>query len=104
MRIKKSLVLVLGIVGICAVLVGAIFAIAPETFSTIGGIVIICLSLASGLLLSNPISVIPLLAGILVLVLPSQVVGILFALLGISGIIVSVILWRKMHKSFLIHK
>lgn len=101
MKSEKILTLVLGVTAVCALLTGICFVLASKTISIIGGIVIICLSLASGLILPNPISFFTLIAGICTLVFPPQIIGIVFAILGLAGMVTGGILWLKMNKSTL---
>lgn len=99
MKSRKVLISVLCIVAACVLLTGIGFLFASKTISIIGGIVIICLSLASGLILPNPISFFALIAGICALVFPPQIIGIAFAFLGLIGMITGGILQFKMRKA-----
>ena len=98
MNKAKIILLVSGIVSVCLLLTGILFVVASETFSTFGGIVIICLSLASGMIMPNPISFFALIAGLCILVFPSKIVGIIFALLGLTGMVTSGIYGVKKSK------
>lgn len=98
MKLKKFLSLAVGIVAACALLVGIVFIFASKGISVAGGIVIICLSLASGLIFPNPISFWGLIAGVCVLVFPPYVVGIVFAVLGVAGMLTNVIISKRTNK------
>ena len=99
MKLKKFLSRAVCIIAACALLVGAGFIFAPKGFSVAGGIVIICLSLASGLILPNPISFLGLIAGVCVLIFPPKIVGIVFAVLGVAGMLTNVIISSKYLKT-----
>lgn len=87
MNKKKTFAYIIG--GTCAVAVtlGIVLLISSKTIALSTAIVMICLSLASGLLIPNPISFLGLIAGICMIAFPSWIVGIIFILLGITGAI-----------------
>ena len=63
--------------------------------STGTALIIICLSLCSGLLLPNPISFFTLIAGVCMLVLPAKVTGIIFMILSTIGLVANFFLYRR---------
>ena len=76
-------------------LMGLFLLLASEKVSLISGIVVICLSIASGLILPNPLCVFTLIAGICMTVLPPWTVGIVLLCIGLAGALVNFILWLK---------
>lgn len=93
---KKSLILLLcGIFCASLVLAGLCLLGFSKQFATVGGIVIICLSLATGLIAPNPVSIAYLVAGILMWVLPKPVPAIILLCLGMAGAIANLIVWLK---------
>lgn len=93
---KKSLIFLLcGIFCASLVLAGLCLLVFSRQFATVGGIVVICLSLATGLIVPNPVSIAYLVAGILMLVLPKPVPAILLLCLGVGGAIANAIVWAK---------
>jgi len=98
MKIKKCLMLGFLIWGIFVSLIGISLAFLPKTYSTIIGIVIIILSLMSGLILQNPISAISLGAGICVHLFPPYIMGIVFIIVGLAAMTVSGLLWFRNRK------
>ena len=93
---RKILSLVIGIVFISLLLIGVMFVVAPRVFSVVVGIVVVCLSLAFGMILPpEPSSFFALIVGICMIVFPPKIVGIVFVLLGIAGAVGSAILWVK---------
>ena len=93
---KKSLIFLLcGIFCVSLILAGLCLLLFSRQFATVGGIVVICLSLATGLVLPNPFSLAYLVAGILMLVLPKPVPAIILLVLGAGGAIANLIVWLK---------
>ena len=72
-----------------AALMGLFLLFASEKASLMGGIVIICLSLATGLIAPNPVSFIALAAGICMAFLPPWIVGLILLCIGIAGTLVN---------------
>lgn len=93
---KKSLIFLLcGIFCASLLLAGLYLLLFSKQFATVGGIVVICLSLATGLIAPNPVSIAYLIAGILMLVLPKPIPAIILLCLGASGAIANLIVWVK---------
>ena len=95
MKIKRLVYLLCGILCASLILAGLCLLLFSKQFSTVGGIVVICLSLATGLILPNPISLAYLVAGILMWVLPKPVPAIILFVLGVGGAIAELIVWLK---------
>lgn len=95
MNKKKVFAYIVG--GTCAAAsaLGMILLIPSKPLTLSTAIVMICLSLASGLLIPNPISFLGLMAGICMIIFPSWVVGIIFMLLGIAGAIVNLFVAKR---------
>lgn len=95
MNMKKTFAYIVG--GTCAVTatLGTILLISSKTLTIPTAIVIICLSLASGLIIPNPVSFLGLIAGICMIVFPSWIVGIIFICLGIAGTIVNLFVAKR---------
>ena len=93
---KKSLIFLLcGIFCTMLVLSGLCLLLFSKSFATVGGIIVICLSLATGLIVPNPVSLVFLVAGILMLVLPKPIPAIVLLCLGVGGAIANLIVWMK---------
>ena len=95
MKIKRLVHLLCGILCASLILAGLCLLLFSKQFSTVGGIVVICLSLATGLIAPNPISLAYLVAGILMWVLPKPVPAIILFVLGVGGAIANLIVWLK---------
>lgn len=93
---KKSLIFLLcGIFCASVILAGLCLLLFSEQFATVGGIVVICLSLATGLVLPNPFSLAYLVAGVLMLVLPKPVSAVILLCLGTGGAVANFFVWLK---------
>lgn len=91
---KKNLILLLvGIVCAVAVIFG-VYLIITDGSAFVGGIVTIVISLASGLIAPNPISLVALIAGICMLVSP-KLVGVILVVLGMSAMVANSVVWLK---------
>lgn len=95
METKKVIAYIIGGTCALAVLIGLVLLAASRTVHISVAIVIICLSLAFGIMAANPISLIGLMAGICMLVFPAWIVGIIFMLLGIAGAIVNLFVAKR---------
>lgn len=95
MNKKKVFAYIVG--GTCAAAsaLGMILLIPSKPLTLSTAIMMICLSLASGLLIPNPISFWGLMAGICMIIFPSWIVGIIFMLLGIAGAIVNLFVAKR---------
>ena len=92
---KRIISLIIGICFGSLLLIGMMLFVAPRVVSTVGGIVIVCFSLAFGMIMPEPVSFLALIAGICMLVFPSKIVGVVFLLLGIAGAACNAILGAK---------
>lgn len=71
----SALLIIIGILEICL----------PKQFSLIAGIVIIVVSIASGLICLSPISVVGLFIGIFMCFVPKTIMGIIVIVIGVIG-------------------
>ncbi len=102
MKKHNLLLLGLGILAGCEVFAGCLFLASSDITSAVSGIVVICLSIATGLVLPNPLSFVGLIAGILMLALPAKTVGIILLILGIAGCLCPpAIRFRQAHRQAL---
>lgn len=95
MKNKRLIFLLCGIFCASLILAGLCLLVFSKQFATVGGIVVICLSLATGLTVPNPVSIAYLVAGVLMLVLPKPVPAILLLCLGAGGAIANLIVWLQ---------
>ena len=92
---KKNLFLLLvGIVCAVAVIIG-VYLILTDGSAFVGGIATIVISLASGLIAPNPISLVALIAGICMLVFSPKLVGVILVVLGMSAMVANSVVWLK---------
>ena len=93
---KKSLIFLLcGIFCASLLLAGLCLLLFSKQFATAGGSVVLCLSLATGLIAPNPVSLAYLVAGILMWVLPKPIPAIILLCLGAGGAIANLIVSMK---------
>lgn len=92
---KKTFAYIIGGSFAVAILLGMILLISSKAMTISAAIVMICLSLASGLLIPNPVSFLGLIAGICIIIFPSWIVGIIFILLGIAGAIANLFVAKR---------
>ena len=89
-------------VGGMITLLGCGILIFKKVFQIVLAVILICLSLATGILLPNPISAVGLVCGILMLFLPEPAVGILWIVTGLllvaGGLILALIKSKKKKK------
>lgn len=95
MKSKRLIFLLCGIFCTSLILAGLCLLAFSKQFATVGGIVVICLSLATGLIVPNPVSIAYLVAGILMLVLPKPIPAVILLCMGVGGAIVELILWWR---------
>lgn len=95
MKNKRLIFLLCGIFCASLILAGLCLLVFSKQFATVGGIVVICLSLATGLIAPNPVSIAYLVAGILMLVLPKPIPAVILLCMGVGGAIVELILWWR---------
>lgn len=94
---KQLYYYLIGVVAVIILLAGVVMCIQQKTFSLPGGITIIIVSIASGLILPNPLSFAGLIVGIMMIVLPAKmmlILGIIFVALSIAIAIANLILWK----------
>ncbi len=99
MKKKQTIAYLVGGFSTVALLLGIIMLFATKTITDSTAVTIICLSLASGLLLPNPISFMGLIAGISLLVLPPWSVGIILILIGTSGVLTNIFVSKRILKT-----
>lgn len=99
MKKQKIAALLSGIFWATALLIGICLLPASDTGSMVSGIVVICLSLASGMLVPNPISLWALIAGICMIVFPGWAVGLVLCSIGAAGALANLIIWLKRKKT-----
>ena len=92
---KKLLFWLLGGTFAFACVFGLFLLLVPKVLSISAASVIICLSLASGLIAPNPLSLVGLIAGICMLVFPAKIVGGIFLIGGLCGMTVNYMIARK---------
>lgn len=86
-----------GVGTICAgfVVLGAFLFVAPKPVAVAAAIVVICLSLAYGMLTADPCSLVALVAGICMWTLPGWIVGIVFVLFGSAGAVINMFIHKN---------
>ncbi len=92
---KKHFSYLIGIIFAVALLVGVCLLFVSDTVSLVSAIVIICLSLASGIMAPNPISLWVLIAGVCMLIFPAPIVGIVLIVLGCAGTLANLLIAKK---------
>lgn len=95
--VKKILSWILGITFIAAFACGICLLIFAQAISLVLGIVVICLSLATGLILPNPISLFALIAGICMIFAPVPT-GIVLTCVGTIGMLTNGLFGMKKKK------
>ena len=90
--VKKILSWILGLTFIAAFACGICLLVFSQAMSLVLGIVVICLSLATGLILPNPISLFALIAGISMIFAPVPT-GIVLACVGAIGMLANGLYW-----------
>lgn len=99
MKKNKIAALLGGIFWATALFIGLCLLPSSDTGSLVGGITVICLSIATGMLIPNHISLLGLIAGICMIVFPGWVVGIVFCCLGAAGALANWLGWLKRQKA-----
>lgn len=95
MKIKKLIAWIVGGAFFTMVLLGICMMILPKGVSIGIGIAIICLSIAFGILTANPVLIVPLALGILMLFIPHEISGIIFIVIGVVSIAANPIVYSK---------
>lgn len=85
----------IGIVCAVALLAGICMFFIPKAVSVTVALVLICLSLVVGLVMANPLSIVGLIAGIGLLVLPPWTVGIILLVCSIGGSVGNLLMWSN---------
>ena len=85
MKKRKILSLVIGIFCAVVLLAGVCMLFLSKTASTVSGVAVIVISLASGLIIPNPVSFVGLIIGICMLFMPALWIGILLIAFGAIG-------------------
>lgn len=98
MKLQKWFAYGVGILCAVCLLTGISILIWKAPAMITVAVVIICLSICSGILLPNPISLLCLLAGVGMFLVPPQVSGIVLVFLGCAGALTNAILCLKKHK------
>lgn len=100
MKAKRIVTYIVGGTGAVAVLLGILLLTASKAVNISAAIVMICLSIAFGLIIPNTISILGLAAGICMLVFPAPIVGVVLITLGIVIAVVNLIVAKKHLKLF----
>lgn len=95
MKKRKILSLVIGVFCAIILLGGVCMLFLSKTASTVSGVAVIVISLASGLIIPNPISFVGLIIGICMLFMPALWIGILLITLGAIGAALNPLLVKK---------
>lgn len=95
MKIKKLIAWIVGGVFFALILLGICMVILPKGVSIGIGIAIICLSIAFGIMTVNPVLIVPLALGILMLFIPHEISGIIFIVIGAVSIVANPIVYSK---------
>jgi len=95
MKLKKAIAYVIGGTGVLAALVGLALLPASKAVTISTAVTVICLSLAFGILIPNPICFVGLIAGICALIFPSWIVGVILIVMGAAIAIVNLFLAKK---------
>ncbi len=99
MKKRETVTLLIGLTWAVIGLLALGMIVMGRTAATVSGVVVICLSLASGMLLPNPISFFGLIAGILLLVLNPTATGIILLLFSLGGMLSNLIVYLKSEKN-----
>ena len=94
-NLKRAIAYIVGATGVLAFLVGIIFLPGAKALTISAAVTVICLSLAFGILIPNPICFVGLIAGICALVFPSWIVGIILMVVGIAIAVANVFISQK---------
>lgn len=95
MNTQKLSAYIIGAIFATECLLGLGFVLGANAYTITMAVILICLSIAFGLLTANPLGVQGLVAGICMLLLPSKVIGVLFICIGIAGAIVNLVISQK---------
>ena len=94
MEKKKWIAWMIGAMCAMALTAGLILLLPYKTVITVFAIVIICLSICTGILAPNPVSLYGLLIGICMLVFPPQIIGFVLLGMGVIGACANWFSWK----------
>lgn len=92
---RKIYTLFIGVMWTIALLLSVLIMVSGPVVGRVIGIVVICLSLATGMLLPNPISFLGLFAGAAIAFLPPWISGLFLLLLNLAGMVSNLVVWLK---------
>jgi len=98
MKTEKMMAFFIGATFTLILMLGIGLMLFGENATVAMAIAVICISLASGLIIPNPLSLAGLIAGICMLVFPSKAVGIVLIAAGIMGIAVNTVIFANRTK------
>ena len=75
MKFKGTILWTCGILSVLMIAAGLGSVLLSESFSDVVGIIMCCLSLATGIIIPNPISFISLVVGVLLILVSGQITG-----------------------------
>ena len=97
-KLKKIIAWIVGGVFLTVMLLGICVLFFPRGAAIGVGIAIICVSLAFGMILINPLFIIPLALGVLMLFVPPYVSGIILIVLGAVFMVANPIVYKKIKR------
>lgn len=100
MKTRKNITLLIGIFGFLVLTTGVCFLFVPKTAAVVCGIILVCLSLATGILLPNPFSFVGLLAGICMSLCAPTYIGAIFICFGCITAITNLVVWLKAYSKW----
>ena len=95
MKKKQLSPWLMGILAAVALVLGICLLFVPKPVIVVAGIVLICLSIAFGLITINPVFALGIVGGVLMIFLPPWTAGIFLMICGIGGMIGNVAANRK---------
>lgn len=98
MNLKKTLLWVIGTLSAMMLVAGISLILLPKTVAVVVGVVVSCLSLATGLILADPLSIIGLVLGILLAFASKGIMGAILIAIGIIGAFVPPIISLRLKK------
>lgn len=95
MKMKKLFQLLIGITGVLVLIAGFIFVVTNSDVAKISGGVALGVSLVSGLIIPNPISIAGFFVGLFMLLMPAKAAGFALIIMGAVVMAVPVFWWIK---------
>lgn len=95
MEKRKVFTLAIGIFWTVLALVSVLLMVSGRTTAAILGVIVICLSICTGILLPNPLSFIGLFAGIAMLILPPVFTGVILLVVCLAAMAANWIVWIR---------